>query len=272
MSNPSLPEEQLLELLLQLKVLLILIFSVCKSSQKLYQKTTPDSARAILNSQPQIAYALITLMVNMNAINVDVLHVRSCRWHTQKSDINIVLQKKTVATYGAQAQPLSAPSAPSPMSSISPHVQGEYRTSAPPNLSGTSVTPLYPYSNGLPQLQPNYGHTQSGMGHTPPPTAFSAAPSGPFPSYPPSYAVPLSQSITTMAVLPDALAAIPDDQKAVIVRVLSMTSDQINQLPPTERANVIQLVCVSIFCISFISIIVLLCVSQRATLGLPSTL
>ena len=46
------------------------------------QKTTPDAARTILNSQPQIAYALITLMVNMNAINVDVLHVsgalRSC--------------------------------------------------------------------------------------------------------------------------------------------------------------------------------------------------
>jgi cleavage stimulation factor subunit 2 len=41
------------------------------------KKTRPDSARAILNAQPQIAYALITLMVNVNAVDVDVLQVRS---------------------------------------------------------------------------------------------------------------------------------------------------------------------------------------------------
>ena len=34
----------------------------------------------------------------------------------------------------------------------------------------------------------------------------------------------------------------PDDQKAIIVRVISMTPEQISQLPATERTNVIQLV------------------------------
>lgn len=49
--------EQLIELMLQLK------------------KTTPAAAKQILNSQPQIAYALITLMVSMNAINLEVFQV-----------------------------------------------------------------------------------------------------------------------------------------------------------------------------------------------------
>jgi cleavage stimulation factor subunit 2 len=47
----------------------------------------------------------------------------------------------------------------------------------------------------------------------------------------------------------DALAAIPDEQKAMIMRVLAMTPEQIARLPPTERASIVQL---------------------RATLGMPS--
>lgn len=49
--------EQLIELMLQLK------------------KTTPAAAKQILNSQPQIAYALMTLMVSMNAVNFEVFQV-----------------------------------------------------------------------------------------------------------------------------------------------------------------------------------------------------
>ncbi|KAF9440173.1 hypothetical protein P691DRAFT_768172 [Macrolepiota fuliginosa MF-IS2] len=51
--------EQLLELLIQLK------------------KTTPKAARDILNNQPAIAYALISLMVSMGAINVEVFQLNS---------------------------------------------------------------------------------------------------------------------------------------------------------------------------------------------------
>lgn len=40
------------------------------------QKTTPQQARSILTSTPQIAYALVALMVKMNAIDVQVLQVR----------------------------------------------------------------------------------------------------------------------------------------------------------------------------------------------------
>jgi len=51
--------DQLLELLLELKV--TSVRSSVHSHLKILQKTTPEAARAILNAQPQIAYALITL-------------------------------------------------------------------------------------------------------------------------------------------------------------------------------------------------------------------
>jgi cleavage stimulation factor subunit 2 len=53
---------------------------------------------------------------------------------------------------------------------------------------------------------------------------------------------PPAQPAASVPALPEALASIPDDQKALIIRVLSMTPDQINQLPPAERSNIIQLV------------------------------
>lgn len=39
----------------------------------------------------------------------------------------------------------------------------------------------------------------------------------------------------------DILAAIPDEQKAMIMHVIQMTPEQINALGPTERASVLQL-------------------------------
>ena len=41
----------------------------------LCQKTTSNAARDILSSQPAIAYALISLMVSVGAINIDVFQV-----------------------------------------------------------------------------------------------------------------------------------------------------------------------------------------------------
>lgn len=58
MATQTLPEDQLLELLTQL------------------QKTTPDQARAILNAQPAIGYALVPLMARMGIVNLEVLQVR----------------------------------------------------------------------------------------------------------------------------------------------------------------------------------------------------
>ncbi|KAG1763252.1 hypothetical protein EDD22DRAFT_514327 [Suillus occidentalis] len=198
-------EEQLTELLLTLK------------------KTTPEQARAILASTPQIAYALICLMVKMNAVDVQVL-------------------QKTLTAYSASIQqqqqqnagPSTAPTI-QPASAIPPHLQ-QYRTptpqsQTPPHVpSHTPTPPHYPNGHGqAPQQNFGYGApAQYGMQG--------------------GYGTPQQAPIGS-SMIPDALASIPEEQKAMIMRVIAMTPDQINMLPPTERASIIQL---------------------RATLGLPS--
>ncbi|KAH8111871.1 hypothetical protein DFH11DRAFT_1690140 [Phellopilus nigrolimitatus] len=142
-----LPEEQLLELLTQL------------------QKTTPDQARAILNAQPQIGYALVPLMVKLGIVNLEVLQNGYA---------------------------------------------GQYAHAPPPQP--------YP-ALGAPQYQ------QPPRG----PPAPAQAPPG--------------------AGVLGALGSVPDEQKEMTMRVISMTPEQVNRLPPQERAITIQL---------------------RATLGLPT--
>ncbi|KAJ7669442.1 hypothetical protein DFH06DRAFT_1181208 [Mycena polygramma] len=172
--------EQLLELLLQLK------------------KTTPAAARQILNDRPPIAYALITLMVSMNAINFDVF-------------------QKTLSDFGAKANAQqAAPPAPAPLSAIPPHLQ----PSSQPN-SRTSTPPMQ--------------HTPH---HTPPPHAGYGYPAAPTPIQNYGRAMPAASH---PPALPDALALIPEDQRQMIMGVLAMTPEQIIQLPPQDRANIMQL-------------------------------
>lgn len=198
-------EEQLTELLLTLK------------------KTTPEQARAILASTPQIAYALIGLMVKMNAVDVQVV-------------------QKTLTAYSASIQPPqqqtpgpSTAPAIQPASAIPPHLQ-QYRTPTP-----QSQTPPH-----VPSHSPTPPHYPNGHGQAPQQNFGYGAPS--------QYGVQGGYNTPQQApigggIIPDALASIPEEQKAMIMRVIAMTPDQINMLPPTERASIIQL---------------------RATLGLPS--
>ncbi|KAJ3901405.1 hypothetical protein F5879DRAFT_968334 [Lentinula edodes] len=144
--------EQLIELMLQLK------------------KTTPAAAKQILNSQPQIAYALMTLMVFMNAVNFEVF-------------------QKTLAEFSqgaSQPQPQANPQPPPPQTY-----------------------------------------------HRPTPPIYSQPPTSAYPSY--------ASSTPAPAINPAILAAIPDDQKVMVMQILSMTPEQLALLPPQDRANIMQL-------------------------------
>ncbi|KAJ3914402.1 hypothetical protein F5877DRAFT_82831 [Lentinula edodes] len=104
--------EQLIELMLQLK------------------KTTPAAAKQILNSQPQIAYALMTLMVSMNAVNFEVF-------------------QKTLAEFSqgaSQPQPQANPQPP-------PQI---YHRPTPPIYSQppTGTYPSYGSSTPAPAINP----------------------------------------------------------------------------------------------------------------------
>ncbi|KAJ3992728.1 hypothetical protein F5050DRAFT_1786830 [Lentinula boryana] len=149
--------EQLIELMLQLK------------------KTTPAAAKQILNSQPQIAYALMTLMVSINAVNFEVF-------------------QKALAEF---SQGASQP-------------QSQAASQLPPSQSQSYHRPI----------PPTYSQ---------PPSSASA-----YPSYPSSTPAPAS-------INPAILAAIPDDQKAMVMQILSMTPEQLAVLPPQDRANIMQL-------------------------------
>ncbi|KZT08641.1 uncharacterized protein LAESUDRAFT_735808 [Laetiporus sulphureus 93-53] len=210
MGGPSLQEDQLLELLLQLK------------------KTTPEQARTILNSQPQIAYALMAVMVNINAVNMDIV-------------------QKTLATYGAfsgaastsQTAPPAPPSNVPPVPAILPHLVPQ-----PPHRGGTPTYPPHPQPSAYPTQGYPAPHPSQHM------NTYSAPPPGPQPQIPGlgAYPQPL-QAPAGMPSLPPALANIPDEQKALIMRVVTMSRDEIFQLPYAERENIIKL---------------------RATLGLPT--
>ncbi|KAI0815355.1 hypothetical protein BC629DRAFT_1471175, partial [Irpex lacteus] len=204
MSNPAIQEEQLLELMLQLR------------------KTTPEQARAILNAQPQIAYALMAVMVNINAVKVDVI---------QKTVADFTAN----ASAAAQAVPPPAPTpvAHAPVAPVRPpsNIPPPSRGPPPPGFarhgtpSGPPVPPPYYGQPGPSYHQP-----------TPPPVHNPyAAAGGPPPGYggppgpPPGYQ------------LPPAFANIPEEQKVLLMNVIAMTPEDIYRRPPQERANLIQL-------------------------------
>ncbi|KII93081.1 hypothetical protein PLICRDRAFT_35253 [Plicaturopsis crispa FD-325 SS-3] len=179
----GLPEEQLLELLLHLK------------------RSSPGDARTILNSQPQISYALIALMVKMNAIDVEVV-------------------QKTVASYGNAAAPAPPPAPVA--AAVPPHMAPQYNRT--PTPQGRGAPP--------PQAAPPPRYPPHPNGHT--------APAGYANQYAPRPSVP-PQAQAPPAAAAALLANIPDDQKALVMQMLAMSPAEVNQLPPAARSNVLQL-------------------------------
>ncbi|EEB96490.1 hypothetical protein MPER_04368, partial [Moniliophthora perniciosa FA553] len=87
-----------------------------------------------------------------------------------------------------------------------------------------------------------YGGPASYPGYPPPPQPSYSAPApalapAPAPTPQPQH----HQQSVLSQVNPAILAAIPEEQKAMVVHVLSMTPEMINQLPPQDRANIVQL-------------------------------
>jgi len=80
-------------------------------------------------------------------------------------------------------------------------------------------------------------------GHALPQPYAQPSQNGVYPSYTTPYQAQYSQQYPAPPPqpAPDPLAAFPEEQKALIMRVLSMTPEQINALPPTERSAYIQL-------------------------------
>ncbi|KXN85991.1 hypothetical protein AN958_10601 [Leucoagaricus sp. SymC.cos] len=225
--------EQLLELMIQLK------------------KTTPDAARKILSSQPAIAYALISLMVSIGAINVDVFQKTLAQFHESN------------ARGQAAAAPVPATIASAlPISALPPHIQAQYRTATPPTHTPTPPqvgTYGYPTQQGYPLPAPSQGYPQPGApnpvyaAYGGQPQQSQNQPQPGYPGYPPagapsgSYSAPPPNGTaggrpqSAPAVRPEMLAAFPEDQKALIMHVVSMTQEQLNALPADQRGTYLQI-------------------------------
>ncbi|KAH8998772.1 hypothetical protein EDB86DRAFT_763974 [Lactarius hatsudake] len=129
-STIQLPEDQLIELLLQLR------------------KTAPDQAKAILNSQPQITYALVALMVKMGVIDIPIF-------------------QQTLATFAPQQNGTQTPLIPA----IPPHLQAQNSRNGAPQFAtpppgayatttlhaGSAAYPQYAGSEGQPLPAGHYG-------------------------------------------------------------------------------------------------------------------
>ncbi|KLO06927.1 hypothetical protein SCHPADRAFT_909942 [Schizopora paradoxa] len=240
MASATLPDEQVLELLTQL------------------QKTTPDQIKAILNPQPAIANAVLKLMIKLDLVNADSLM-------QHLSGIAGPAAPTPVVAAPTPSLPPAAPAAGIPPSFVPPHVAQAHipaHTPTPPlaSMPPPPVPPYHQYGSQPPpsrpgsypphQAPPPNPHFPPGnMNYnTPPPPA----PTPPFHQQPPPQPVGYGAHAPpppAPPALPEAFAHLPEDQKATIRHVISMTPQQVQQLPPAERSGIMQL---------------------RATLGLPS--
>ncbi|KAJ3840919.1 hypothetical protein F5878DRAFT_611812 [Lentinula raphanica] len=195
---------------------------------KAFVITHPEQARSLLVAHPQFAYALFQALL-LNKI-VD----------------QSILQRMLAATAGSAAPP---PSAPTP---VNPSLQqfyppnGNYGASAPmppfpPNMSAPVFAPP---PNTMPP--PNYFRPTPPPAAMAPPSQVQHPPSGsstpilqqPSPVQANMYSRPQQSTPANPAA---ALSNISESHKALLRQVVSMSDEQVNALPETERAAILQL-------------------------------
>ncbi|KAJ3574358.1 hypothetical protein NP233_g1825 [Leucocoprinus birnbaumii] len=215
--------EQLLELMIQLK------------------KTTPKAARDILSSQPAIA---LVLAFSLLSTGPDLTQKTLAQYHESNA--------RSQPTPSAPSVPPVATSTP-PISALPPHLQTQYRTSTPPTNTPTPPVTAHGYPSQQGYAPPPQGYPQAG-GSTPGYLSYGGQPQAQpsYPSYPqqpvppPTYGAPPPAAApprpqAASGVRPEMLAAFPEDQKALIMHVLSMTPEQLNSLPPEQRSTYMQI-------------------------------
>ncbi|KAI0830759.1 hypothetical protein BC628DRAFT_1355504 [Trametes gibbosa] len=237
MAAQAIAEDQLLELLLTLK------------------RTTSNEAKTILNSQPQIAYALMAVMADIGAVKMEVVQEALAKYGALPGAASVPPAPPAAVVPPATIPQQSAPAIP-------PHMQSQ----VPPR----GATPTYPSHGAYPPPQapptypaagyrtpppgPGYGsspHAQNTPPHIPPHAPAHIQPPPPHMQIQPPHAQvpPAAAAPPTGPRLPDAFAALPEEQKGVILRVMQMSREEVYAMPPSERENIIKL---------------------RATLGLPT--
>ncbi|THH11049.1 hypothetical protein EW145_g896 [Phellinidium pouzarii] len=146
-------------------------------------KTTPDSARAILNAQPAIGYALVPLMVRMGIVNLEVLQKTLSSYSASQMQVQ-AQAAPAVPPHVAQAQQYQQHPTPPPASQtpnpMYPPGTTSYAAYPPPSQNGAQQHPAY--ANQFAQPQPYAGHVPSQYAAQQQQRPVSAAPPAPAPA------------------------------------------------------------------------------------------
>ncbi|KAL0946158.1 hypothetical protein HGRIS_012421 [Hohenbuehelia grisea] len=185
------------------------------AQMKAFIITHPEQARTLLIAHPQLAYSLFQALLLNNIVDQAILD-RMLQAGSRPSVPS--------APPAAPAVPPQHPLMPPPSMPHFPPQHQPFPPTAPSPVPGFPPASVPPASAMFPHAQPP---------HQPPPPAF----------FRPPPAAPAPASVPAPAPVPQA-PAIPDidpAQRAILMQVLSMSQDQINALPPTERDAIQQL-------------------------------
>jgi len=179
----------------------------------------PDRARTLLTAHPQLAYALFQALLVHQIVDPQILH-----------------RMIAATAHNAAASAPPPVHQPPPLHTHHP-VPGAPPPTLPPHL-------LSQHSQSLYAAPPS---STTGMYSTPPPPmAYPPAAGAPTGYYPPSHVTaqqpPASSSAAANVPSADRPnAAIPEDQRAMLMQMLALSNEQINALPLEQRQAIQQL-------------------------------
>ncbi|RXW13199.1 hypothetical protein EST38_g12657 [Candolleomyces aberdarensis] len=199
----GMPPSQLLEVLAQMKAFII---------------THPEQARILLQKQPQLSYALFQALLLHKIVPTEVLHkMRDASTSSSPGGGMQDVKRHPSTPLMSQVPPLSR----TPVNAVPPsHMQ-------PPPHAYAQPPGMPPY---LPPTMP-----------TPPPSSSMYA--QPPPQMPPAAQSYYRPPPPGMPGLPSPAQApeVSDQQRDMIMQVLSLSQDAINTLPPDQKATIMQL-------------------------------
>ncbi|KAJ9091264.1 hypothetical protein QFC19_009174 [Naganishia cerealis] len=207
------------------------------TGMKTLVQTSPDQARTVLNAHPQLAYALFQAMLLMNVVDPAVLSriqpIPSAHAPPQPT-APTYRPAQPVHTYAPQPPPSSNPhsSAQPPLAQLPPPSMPPFAPTVRPGPGpGPNSVPQPP-----PQAQGYAGSPYQQQQQGPPPGNVAPPPGN---VAPPGLAPPSgagnAQAIAT------ALNMVSPDQRQMLMQVFQLTHEQIQALPPDQRAGVVQL-------------------------------
>ncbi|GHJ84142.1 hypothetical protein NliqN6_0544 [Naganishia liquefaciens] len=217
------------------------------TGMKTLVQTSPEQARTVLNSHPQLAYALFQAMLLMNVVDPAVLS--RIQPIPNPGMPNQAQAPRPPAPPAFRPPPAGYPSSvPGPVAQQpSQQQQPTFTPHVPPPQA---MPPFAPSQQSLPPRPPAPG----GYVGTPPQGGMPSQPmSQPMPSFTPAPPAPAAASVPPLnAGMPPAqggnqqaiaaaLSMVSEDQRQMLVQVFQLTPEQISALPADQQAGVHQL-------------------------------